>query len=145
VVAHELETRGFLRLLDVFAVPVCNPAGVRYPIQRSFEPRGGAWYLRSYGLNFDLVDRKWLKCKARGFFSLGCGLVGEREVPHLLLLQAFGLPSQLSQLHAEIHQLLEPAAHALCAAVGTRQNDDCFRLTAWLHVPENVGPRDAER
>lgn len=50
-------------------------------------PAGEPWYIRSWGLDFNLVNRRWLR-SSRRWYTLGWGLVDGEEVPDLLLLQS---------------------------------------------------------
>ncbi|WP_225074933.1 hypothetical protein [Streptomyces sp. CoT10] len=88
-VTEFLDGMGYMRLLDLPAIPKSNSMGLMY--QESFEvaPAGNSWYLRSYGLGFDLASPRWLRT-SRKWYSLGWGLGPAGEHHEILLVQEWG-------------------------------------------------------
>lgn len=58
--ARLLEESGFTRLLAVPAFPVGSPQGFRYPL-RTKASDGSEWYVRSWGTDFQIANRAWLR------------------------------------------------------------------------------------
>jgi hypothetical protein len=137
-----LREAGFERILDVPAVPADGRGRIRYRHQAEVlrtgggadaEPYGELWSLRSFGTEFDLLLRHWLRSGLTRCYSLGWGLRDGEQVEDLLLIQAVGhqdsmrrmaevlAPSDASCLHwawdiGEFHGL--PCLRAAAVACG---------------------------
>jgi len=82
-----LDKLGFEQLLAVPAAPVTNARRIRYPVQVCTSVDNGRWYVRSFGATFDLVDSS-RRAAAGRWYSMGWGLMDDRQVAELLLMQA---------------------------------------------------------
>lgn len=124
-VAAALDAAGYRRLLDLPAVPVNNACGLRYDVTVPVHPGPADWYLRSFGVQFDLVSKRWLR-QGRLWYSLGWGLVDRAEVTELLLVQAW--PRASGHLPDKVAGV-RPLAHRWLSDTGA---DGCVRVAAVL-------------
>lgn len=98
-----LRRAGFERILDIPAVPAGGRGRIRYRHQAEVlrtgdagaEPHGELWSLRSFGTDFDLLLRHWLRSGLTRCYSLGWGLRDGEQVDDLLLVQAVGAEDAL--------------------------------------------------
>ena len=96
---RHLDAAAYRRLQDLPAVPGTNSAALTYDVSVPVEPDGERWYLRSYGLRFDLVHRSWLRQGIR-WYSLGWGIVDGEETAELLLAQTWAEAADLAPVRA---------------------------------------------
>jgi hypothetical protein len=129
-VCRVLDSLGFVRLLEVFAVSRTSAA--RYPVAERLAS-GQDVYLRSYGVDFDLVGRGWSSRRYRRCFSIGWGLVDGRPTPGLLLAQAFADGAELRELAAEIDGVLDRRAQRHVANLAVDGVRPCLRMAAEVH------------
>ncbi|MFE9976662.1 hypothetical protein ACFYRD_39705 [Streptomyces hirsutus] len=131
-VTEILDGMGYMRLLDLPAIPESNAMGFRY--QESFEiaPAGDSWYLRSYGLRFNLASPRWLRTSKK-WYSLGWGLDPSREQREILLVQAWeSSPERLGlRSHTELMEHLGDYTEAVESAGAGY----CLRAAALLDPP----------
>ncbi|MEU3031250.1 hypothetical protein ACPCBC_32690 [Streptomyces incarnatus] len=126
-VTQILDEMGYMRLLDLPAIPESNSMGLRYEKSAQVTPADTAWFLRSYGLQFDLATPKWMRTSRR-WYSLGWGLSPAGEEREILLVQEWGnSPGDLGlRSHAELMEILDVYAEIVEPA-GIRY---CLRATA---------------
>lgn len=126
-----LDAAGYRRVLDVPAIPTANVSGLRYATTVPVLPGPVDWYLRSFGVPFDLVNRRWRRQSQR-WYSLGWGVVDDVAADELLLVQAW--PRTPSELAGEL------AAVRGCARRYVEDVDatGCIRVAAVLDRPEGA-------
>ncbi|MFF5259925.1 hypothetical protein ACFY4C_13335 [Actinomadura viridis] len=130
--ARALEEAGFTRLLAVPAFPVAGPRGFRYPL-RTGTPDGGEWYLRSWGTDFEIVDRGWLRRGLRRSFSLGWAVVPDGQTDRLLMIEAFERDrSAPAELGENVLGALAPFVSRSAVAVGEQWGRPTLRVAALL-------------
>lgn len=121
-----LRGAGYRRLLDVPAVPCGNASRLRYDVVLPVLPGPTEWYLRSFGVGFDLVHPSWRRQGDR-WYSLGWGVVGAGQTQELLLLQAWAESSceefrTLRDLAEEYVEHVDVAGCVRVAAVISRED-----------------------
>lgn len=137
--ARALEEAGFTRLLAVPAFPVAGPRGFRYPL-RTGTPDGGEWYLRSWGTDFEIVDRGWLRRGLRRSFSLGWAIVPDGQTDRLLMVEAFERDrSALAERGERVLGALAPFAARSAVAEGEQWGRPTLRVAALLASEPQAG------
>ncbi|MDF2257726.1 hypothetical protein [Streptantibioticus ferralitis] len=131
-VTEVLDGMGYMRLLDLPAIPESNSMGLRY--QKAFEvaPAGNPWYVRSYGLRFDLASPRWLR-SSRKWYSLGWGLDPVGEQREILLVQEWGNPSDRLGLRSNTELMENLDGYA--EAVEVTEAGYCLRAAALIDSP----------
>jgi hypothetical protein len=120
----------FERMLDVPAVPMPNGADVIYDVAVVADPGGGRWFLRSYGTGFNILAHRWVRAGISRCYSVGWGLVGDRQSSRLLLGQAFDPQADL--LGSRISEALRPLTDRIILATSVVFGRSCLRLAAEL-------------
>jgi hypothetical protein len=119
---------GIERIQEVPAVPAAG--GLHYARSVRLEPDGEPWYLRSFGTDFRLIPRAWLRHGPRRCWSVGCDL-DERDERDggLLLVQALTtLPEEADALAQALTEELAPLSERVAARTG----EDWQRCCCWI-------------
>ncbi|GAA4060771.1 hypothetical protein [Actinomadura miaoliensis] len=130
--AEALAEAGFTRLLAVPAVPAGTPRGFRYPL-RTKTSDGGEWFLRSWGTDFEIVSRSWLRRGMRASFSLGWAVMPEGQTDRLLLLEAFEPDAAAADERGRrVLEMLEPYVCRSAVAGSAQWGYAALRVAALL-------------
>jgi hypothetical protein len=123
---------GFERILDLPALPAANRTEHGYATAID-TAAGENWSLRSFGTEFCLVARPWLRAGLSRCYSLGWGLTAAGQSNALLLAQAFE-PDEASaaQLGDQLETCLGPFATQLVWLVSRLWERPCLRFAADL-------------
>jgi hypothetical protein len=119
-----------LEVNSVFAVPYTQPPWggddhIRYDCVAT--RLDGEVYLRSHGVGFNIVPKPWLGQQIDGCYSIGPGLVGERQCT-VVLAQVFRVGEEALRLLADDSRWLESALVASVRRYGSR----CTLLSGYL-------------
>lgn len=108
-------------------------SGLRYPRVVRLDPGDQAWYLRSFGTDFEIVPSDWLRRGLDRCYSVGADLEEAGERDGLLLVQAFtaDLPGAES-LAGTLVEELSPIAERVAAKWDTAWNRPCCWVAAVL-------------
>ncbi|QKV94909.1 hypothetical protein HUT19_26800 [Streptomyces sp. NA02950] len=137
--ARLLEESGFTRLLAVPAFPVGSPQGFRYPL-RTKASDGSEWYVRSWGTDFQIANRAWLRRGLSASFSLGWAVLPEGQTDRLLMIETFETDGPSASEHRErVLGCLEPYVRRSAVAESSRWGRTTLRIAALLRSdPQTV-------
>jgi len=125
-----LAERGFERILAVPALPAANCTEHSYATA-IITDGGDNWSVRSFGTQFSLVARDWLRSGMTRCYSVGWGLAATGPTAALLLAQAFESDETTAiQLGAQLETVLRPTAEQLAWQVSEVWGRPCLRLAA---------------
>jgi hypothetical protein len=137
--ARLLGESGFMRLLAVPAFPVGSPQGFRYPL-RTKASDGNEWYLRSWGTDFQIVSRAWLRRGRTASFSLGWAVLPEGQTDRLLMIEAFETDGPaMAERRERALDGLEPYVRRSAVAESDRWGRTTLRIAALLRSDPRNG------
>lgn len=121
---------GFERILALPALPAANCTEHGYATAIVTDA-GDNWSLRSFGMQFSLVARSWLRSGMSRCYSLGWGLAAVGPTAALLLAQAFENDEATAlELGSQLEVELRPIAAQLSWHVSAVWGQPCLRLAA---------------
>jgi hypothetical protein len=128
-VAQIMRRHRIEQILDVPALPATS--GLRYQRSVRLQPHRDLWFLRSFGSDFALIPKNWLRSGLNRCYSLGASLDEGPETGNLLLVQAFtATPAEAERLTTRLAIELEHLVDRQESRVDQEYDRPCMWLAA---------------